>query len=855
MNFKTTYILFGILAVVLGIFIYALFVGPSPTDSSAWVLPSMHNEASPLPTKDIDRIEIERRRPDEEKIVLVREGDVWKITEPREYRADRFAVEDLLRQVYDARRDMRSDATNNPSQYGLEPPAAVITLKKEKEPQRQVTLNIGDVSPGEASAVVYVNSSDRPKDVLAVAKKDLAKTLNSLADFRSRDLLSPASGDIQAFTLTQRDKDKVSKGPIELKKGSEDRWTYVQPPYGDAQATGTDPAATDKAPSNVQSVLTDISNLRVENSKDFVKEDVTDLGEYNLDPAKNDILRIAIERVEEISAGEEGKKEKKTVQVALLVGVGKKIGDKSDQYYAYVDDPKHKDIVKIPVKNVERFLKLLEKPDTLRDRNLVALRGQPDAIDVKTDSWGLLEFRRTAADNPPGGFPQNPQKSSWKLWRGDKSYAVDDSAVQNLISLLTAQNQVEGFVDDSQEKKQLLPEKPDAVVRVWADSLPAEDKKKDDKKDEKKEEKKDKKPEPKDKDKPAFTLSFGRLKEGKAAVERKRGDEKNSTVVLVPGKVRDQVLETPLVYLDKQLPPFNENRFLPTENVTKLVLTRDGTTYEISHENKADAPWKIDKPSDFAGRTADSNTIKDILSHLNTLRAVKIIAEKLPTDTQLADWGLKTPSLKAAITLTKDDKPKTFEYDFGKEEDKSGTYLRISGQDTISIVPNNVVSTLKRELLDPTVFQFDPAKVKEVKMTGWIKLQKQRGLNQPDVLDLKRDKNGSDWTVEAPKGFKLDAGKLNDFLKELSTLKATKFVAHKAKPSDKEGLDVTKDEDALKIEITVEGEKEPLQLTVGKQDGNDALFAISNKLPGDIFNVRKDIFAKAKEGPGHFSKQ
>src|SRR5262245_17524330 len=99
MNFKTTYILFGILAVVLGIFVYALFVGPSPTDSSTWVLPSMHNEASPLPTKDIDRIEIERRRPNEEKIVLVREGDVWKITEPPEYRADRLAVEDLLRQI------------------------------------------------------------------------------------------------------------------------------------------------------------------------------------------------------------------------------------------------------------------------------------------------------------------------------------------------------------------------------------------------------------------------------------------------------------------------------------------------------------------------------------------------------------------------------------------------------------------------------------------------------------------------------------------------------------------------------------------------------------------------------------
>jgi hypothetical protein len=851
MNFKTTYILFGILAVVLGVFVFALFLGPSPTDNSTWVLPSMHNEASPLSAKDIDRVEIERRRPDEEKIVLVREGDVWKITEPREYRADRLAVEDLIRQIHDARRDTHSDATNNPSQYGLESPAAVITLKKEKEPQRQVTLNVGDVSEGGASAVVYVNSSDRPKEVLAVAKKDIEKTLATLADFRGRDLLSPASGDIQAFTLTERNKKKATKGPIELKKGSEERWTYVQPSYGDAQATGTDPAAADKPPSSVQSVLTDITNLRVENSKGFIKDDATDLGKYHLDPAKDDILRLAIERVEEISANEEGKKEKKTVKVALLVGVDEKIGDKKDQYYAYVDDPKHKDIVEVPVKNVERFLKLLEKPDALRDRNLVALQGQPDAIDIKSDSWGLLEFRRAAASK----FPVRSQPmASWKLWRDDKSYAVDDATMQGLIGLLTAPNQVEGFVDDPQEQKQLLPEKPDAVVRIWANSLPAEDGKKDDKKDDKKEEKKDKKPEPKDK--PAFTLSFGRLKEKSATIERKRGDEKNSTVVLVPGKVRDQVLEGPLTYLDKKLPPFNESPFDTTmKDVTKLTLTRDGTTYEMSREKKADAPWKIDKPADFAGRTADGRTITDILNGLNTLRFVKIVADKAPADAKLVEWGLKEPALKAIITLTKEDKPKTFEYDFGKEADeKHDVYLRTSHQDAIGIADNNVVNTLRRELQDPTVFQFDAAKVKEVKMTGWIALQKKRGINQPDVLDVKRDKNGSDWVVEMPKEFHLDAGKFNNFLKELSALKATKFVAHKAKPSDTHGLDVAKDDGSLKIEITVEGEKEPLQLTVGKPDG-DAFFAISNKLPGDILDVRKDIFEKAKEGLGHFSKQ
>src|SRR5581483_2043604 len=167
-------------------------------------------------------------------------------------------------------------------------------------------------------------------------------------------------------------------------------------------------------------------------------------------------------------------------------------------------------------------------------------------------------------------------------------------------------------------------------------------------------------------------------------VERKRGDEKSTTVVLVPAKLRDLVFEGPLSYLDKQLPRFNANSFDPTQNVTKLTLTRDGTTYEISRENKPDAPWKIEKPTDFAGRTADRATIQSILGDLNNLRALKIESDKVPDAAKLAEWGLDKPQLKAAVTRIQDNKPKTIDFDFGKEtSDKSGVYLRTSLQDMI----------------------------------------------------------------------------------------------------------------------------------------------------------------------------
>lgn len=837
MNFKTTYVLIALVLVVVAVFFWAVWQGPV-ADTSNYALPSMHDKARPFDPNDVERVEIQRSKPNEETLVFERDSQSkrWRITSPREYAGNNETINDLVRQIYNATREKDAEKLTNLGQYGLEPPNEVITLQKG---ERQVQLNVGNVSPGSETAestVIYVTSSDNPKEILTVRRRDLDKVLKGLADFRGRDLLSPTAGDIQAFALTQSNKGKTAKGPIELKKGSEDRWNYVKPPYGDAQASGTD--QPDAVPSNVQSVLTDLSNLKVESDKDFVQDDAKDLGKYHLDPAKDELLRIDIDRTEEITSDSEGKKEKKTAKVALVVGVGKKEGGK---YYAYLDDPKHKDIVKIPAKSVTPLLQLLDKPDALRDRNLVELSNfrQPDAIDIK-NSWGLLEFRRTSDTQKP-----------WKLWRDGKSYTVDDQTIQNLISQLKQPNQVESFPDPS-EKAKLGLDKPDVTVTIWADGLAGEEKKTDKKDDKKKEEKKAAKPEPKDKSKPAFVLSFGYRRENSAAVERKRGSEKTGTLLMVPAKLLDQVRESPLAYFDKQLPPFNDNRIDATLNVAKLALTRDGTTFEIGRENKAGAPWKIDKPADFAGRTADRQTVENILRRLNTLQAVRIVDDKIPPEAKLNEWGLKNPPIKAVITLTKDGKPKTFEYDFGKQaDDKSGTYLRTSQQDTISIVSSTVPALMQTELQDPAIFQFDVAKVQGIKMTGWITPQKNLSSDQPYVLDIKRAKNGTDWDVVVPKSFKLDAAKLNGFLTQLSLLRSVKFVSHKMKPGPNQGLDVS--QGALRIEITIGGEKEPLQLTVGNPDGALAYFATTNKLPGDIFEVRKDIFDGVKDKPIYFS--
>src|SRR5581483_7424305 len=239
-----------------------------------------------------------------------------------------------------------------------------------------------------------------------------------------------------------------------------------------------------------------------------------------------DVLRIEIERVESIKTGESGKDDKKTAKVVLLVGgVAKKGADnKPEKYYARLENEKN--VVRVAAKGLESVRKLLDDPNTLRDKTLVQLGSfaKPDAIVIKNDSGTLEFFREESIGSKP-----------WKLYRGgDKGEEVDAATVDALVNQLTQKGQVKAFVDDPSKKQALELDKPVAVVSLWVDGLAKEEKKDDkkdadkkddkkdekkdgDKKDEKKDEKKPTKPKLKNADKPTVRLLFGKKESGLVA--------------------------------------------------------------------------------------------------------------------------------------------------------------------------------------------------------------------------------------------------------------------------------------------------------------------------------------------------
>jgi hypothetical protein len=828
MNFKTTYVLFGILAAVLALFAVTQVAGlRKPTDRVAYVVPSLNDKKSPVRPDDIETIVIDRTRPTPETLVFKRAGQGWRLEKPN-VRVQGWLVDRIVTEVSGARRDDKAEVSSDLKLVGLDPPEEVVTLRHKDG--REWKLNLGNTSVGgRDKGVVYVASSDRPSEPLAVKGSQLDTLYKSVTEFRARDLLAENSQDVSYVRL-----DEPGKEPVILERSDDRKWRFQKPPYGEADYEGDKapaPEGKDSKVTGVQGLLTAIEKIKVENDADFVEADAPDLTKYGLEGNKPERLRIEIERRPSFGLD----KEKEKTQRVLLVG---KKDEKGDKYFARLEEDRA--VVRVSTAPIDALAQVAVDPAALRNRDLVRVQPRDiDAIDIK-NAAGLLKVR-----GPSG---------KRKLIVGDtKPRSADDKAVQDFLSALSQPRQVQSFPDPAKENELGFDKPQAAVVSLWADGL-QKDEKKEDKKDDAA--KKDEKPdEPKDADaglklrepdKPTYRLTFGNEDKDSVYVRRETGGEK--TLLAVPKSLLAKVGEGPLAFLERTLPSFSESA-----DVTTIALDRGGEPVEAAKEGGV---WKLTKPPDLAGRTADKRKVEDILAELRGLRPERWEAEGT---VDLDKYGLKAPQIKVTVKLkAKDDKSEDWVYLFGKETpDKSGVYAKQEKQDLVFVVPTKALDTLKGDLEDPTVLAFDVAKVKELKLTGW-----KQAVGSTFTLQIERQTAGT-WVPKTPPDFELDSAKAEAFAGALAGLKAQKFVLKKGGPQPEHKLGPK--EATLTLELTVEGQKDPLTLTLGELDAKEkAYFAQSSGVPGAVFLLAEEPVAAAGQaavnwkdvlkGPKHFSK-
>lgn len=780
MNFKTTYLLFALLVVLIGALVVVLVSGPGDKGGTSYLFPSMHAKEDPVKAKDIIKVVLTRSSGADGRIVFERTDDnTWKITEPRSLAADSPRVNNMVESIIEARLS-EEEAPKSLSKTGLEKPSRVVTLyTKDKD----WTLNVGETTMGGMEhAHAFVTTNERKTKPLAVKKSAIESALEGLAHFRGKDLLGDNVLDVRGITVTQG-----KKPTVELRK-EKDRWVMKQPPYGTVE--GAD-------------IVSKLGDLRIdhrnEKDSDFVKDGVEagKLAEYNLDPAKDEVLRIAVTRGEGKSA----------TTTTAVVGVGKEVKDQK-KYYATVEDGKTRDVVKVGVESVKAFKDLIDDPGKLRSKSLLALDGfkQPDAIDVR-NSWGDLEFRK----------PENAK--GWELYRDKTNTPVEDNEVRQLVEALNKKDVISSFEDPS-KKKELGLEKPDVVVKVWADALDKPDPKTPGK------------PVIKKDAKPAAELRFGNRVRGMVAVERVWDGD--AAIALVPESLLDQVRKGPLAYADKAIPKFNPGR--SDQDVTKIEITRGGETLEVTRATEKD-PWTFTKPANLKGRKASTMSILNVLDDLNSLRAEEIVAEKPDAKDMTGTYELAKPPVRVVVTMTKDKKDTTQTFDLGKETPR-GVYFKRGDKEMVYLINQGILGAIKKELRDTSVFNFDPDKVTSLTVKGWNNL-----FGSVHVLSF--EKKDGNWVVKAPPMFNLDGNKATDVVRELSRLQAEKFV-----PSGK-GLKPA--EGALEIEVGLP-DKQTATLTVGEMDGVN-YFATSDQLKGEVVLIPRGLFEEMKKAPVFFAKK
>jgi Domain of unknown function (DUF4340) len=849
MNFRTTYILFAVLFAFLGVMLLSQLFGTRSKQQDEFVLSSVHDIVKPVKADDIETVEIQRFRPTKETLRFYKDSKgVWRCKDPN-VRLVTGIVRQLIDQVMSARKDEQADLTSDLKKFGLDSPAAKITLIKSGG-EREWWVDIGDQSPGGVSSNVYVTSSDDPKTPVAVHRSDLESAFKTLTDFRAKDLLADNSFDIADVKIQAG-----SKSPVNLEKSSDGKWRFKQPAFGDAE-TDAEPPTNPGAPTPpgriaaVNELLSAITALRVNSDADFDTTDAKDaeLVQKGLTRANPALLRLEVTKQPSQALTDE---KKAPTTDALLIG--KKVENKDakdpkdEKYYARLESEPN--IVKIPADKVAGLLKVAEDPSPLRNRDLVqADSSRIDAIDVQPTGREMLEFRKGAS-------------AQWKLYEGGKPLDVDMVSVLGLVNSVTAKRLVKDFPDTAKTDAELGFDKPTAVISLWTDGVkkeetPGEDAKKEDEKDgsKKGEAKKDgdKKDAAKDDKKPAsqmpqlkdpkptVKLTFGKRDKDLVFVKREIGSE--VARMAVPGTVLDRASEGKLAYFDKRFPATSFGA-----DAIKVVLTRDGTIFEMSRaaEDKEKAPWKLALPKDLAGRSVENSKLQRILSTFSHLVASKLVADKV-NDNDLERFGLKNPSTKLAITTEKDKKTEENVYLLGKEtDDKEGVYAKIANRDLVFVLPNSMVDSLKGDLQDPVVLQFDPAKVKAMKVSGWSDI-----VGSTFTLQLER-KSATEWIAKAPADYRIDPGAAESFVSGLNGLRAVSFVGSKTGPKPEQKFDLKEGE--LEIVLTLDGEAQPITVQVGAKTA-EGWFTMCSKLPGEVFVTPLDRFEKIKTKPAFFKK-
>lgn len=221
MNFKTTVLLLVLLAAVGIYFGVEHFAGTRNAETAV----TNTNKLVAANTDDISKVSITRS--DGGKIVLAKTGAEWRLSEPLDAPADKFAVEDLLRQItsLQSRGELPADRK---SSVGLDKPRATVEVTAGGKTTK---LQFGDQNKVGDSLYVLVDDQSTPRIVGTAIYDQLDKQPDTYRSKKLTDLASSQTDEVKQLAITTAGK------TIRLEKQGTS-WQIVDPKKMPADSSG-----------------------------------------------------------------------------------------------------------------------------------------------------------------------------------------------------------------------------------------------------------------------------------------------------------------------------------------------------------------------------------------------------------------------------------------------------------------------------------------------------------------------------------------------------------------------------------------------------------------------------------------
>jgi hypothetical protein len=815
MNFRTTYILLGVVVLALvALGVYVLTTDDektTPPSVEGYVMKSLR--AANIKAEDVKEIEIERPGQTPEKIAFSRQGKAWQMAAPSTARADNSAVDALVSGILNAKTEKSADLAPTLSAHGLENPPVKVTLKAGAISE---SVSLGNVTVGGDRAVVYVTTSDRPDRPQAARRGDFnalfrqdtqsathaGQLVKGVNDFRPQKMIG--DGVVDPVNQVRSMAVRVGEDQLALFRAGDGVWRFRLPQdYGEAEpeADTFAPGAKDAKPAigSVRQLLNTIMDIRAKDPKQLI-ENPGDLAQYGLDP-KQQPMQIDFSR-------DDGLKE------SAFVSGPVKAADGSEKYYARHElDGVVAEVSAAPVQALQAVMKA---KNALRDRTVLRVSpGRVDAIDIETEGQ-KIELRRV-------GF-------GWQVYDGEgKGRPAKEPAVRALLERLTARQLATSFPPPGEPDATMGFVKPAADVKVWEGGIV-------------KQEKADPNAKPQVSATPTSRLLLGHKAIGDVVYARRLIGEAKADF-FVPLDALQLASRSRLEYIEPSFKSFG------ADAVLKVSFTVGKDVYELERADDgkpaAQAAWKINAPERLKGRAADPMKVADLLNQLSLLRTSAKVASDKVTDDILNRLEVNPASPRMKVTATvKELGERVFLFGGDAGTKKQTVYLKPVDQDLVFEVDRSAFDLFqKADVQDTVVHRIDKTKVKAVKITGW-----QEVIGQPQTIEIER-KDGK-WTIKSGAKYDVDPAKVDAFLNELTTPRAEAFVVLKEGPKPEHNLDVAKN--ALSVEMTLEM-GDPVTMVISAPNKEGKVFATTSALPGDVFTMA-DRFAEVRAKPAALKK-